>query len=181
MTSLNSVTDASTDATQAFAARVTNRTLRVGVMGLGYTGLPLACGFSAAGFAVVGVDIDAKKVESVNRGESYLPDLSDIELGELIGQFSATTDPRCLEDADAIILSVPTPTLAGEADLSLSSEALLVRRRQVQSTPSGTDHFAAGREASPIVDYRHRTLVAGRRSDISPGPASREPRPRSRG
>jgi UDP-N-acetyl-D-glucosamine dehydrogenase len=137
-----------------FDAMVASRTLTVGIVGLGYTGLPLACGFASAGFRVVGLDTDARKVASVNRGESYLPDLTDLELAELGDRLSAGTDPAELSSVDAVILCVPTPVDDGTADLSYVDAALAaviphLRRGGLlvlQSTiPPGTTSAAARR------------------------------------
>ncbi|MFE9424000.1 nucleotide sugar dehydrogenase [Kitasatospora sp. NPDC006697] len=112
-------TGATRDLAGDFAQRVAERTLRVGIVGLGYTGLPLALGFAGAGFAVTGCDLDPRKVTAVNRGESYLPDLTDLELQDVAEKLTATTEHIGLREADVLILCVPTPVTAdGGADLS---------------------------------------------------------------
>ena len=58
-----------------FLEKITNRSLRVGVIGLGYVGLPLATTFAEAGFHVTGIDTDQQKVDRASRGESYIPDV----------------------------------------------------------------------------------------------------------
>ncbi|MCX5382359.1 nucleotide sugar dehydrogenase [Streptomyces sp. NBC_00083] len=109
----------------AFASRVEDRTIKVGIVGLGYTGLPLALGFADAGFHVVGVDIDPVKVESVNRSESYLPDLTDIELQDVADRLTAVPDPSALHDADVVMICVPTPVTPEQtADLAYVSTAV---------------------------------------------------------
>ncbi|HEV8375007.1 MAG TPA: nucleotide sugar dehydrogenase [Candidatus Polarisedimenticolia bacterium] len=84
---------------------------RVGIIGLGYVGLPLACEFVRAGFAVTGVDNDAAKVEGINRGVSHVQDVPDALLASRIGSqgLSATTDVARLASCDAVIICVPTP------------------------------------------------------------------------
>jgi UDP-N-acetyl-D-glucosamine dehydrogenase len=110
---------------EGFDARVADRTLRVGIVGLGYTGLPLALGFATAGFGVVGVDLDTAKVAAVNRSESYLPDLTDIELQDVAEKLTAVTDPAALHDADAVVICVPTPvTPERTADLTFVDAAV---------------------------------------------------------
>ncbi|WP_328312753.1 nucleotide sugar dehydrogenase [Streptomyces sp. NBC_00442] len=110
---------------RAFASRVEDRTIKVGIVGLGYTGLPLALGFADAGFHVVGVDIDPVKVESVNRSESYLPDLTDIELQDVADRLTAVPDPSALHDADVVMICVPTPVTPEQtADLAYVSTAV---------------------------------------------------------
>ncbi|MFD9125801.1 nucleotide sugar dehydrogenase [Kitasatospora sp. NPDC059571] len=110
---------------EGFTAQVADRTLRIGIVGLGYTGLPLALGFATAGFGVVGVDLDRAKVASVNRSESYLPDLTDIELQDVADKLTAVSDPAALHDADALVLCVPTPVTPEQtADLAFVDAAV---------------------------------------------------------
>jgi UDP-N-acetyl-D-glucosamine dehydrogenase len=87
------------------------RTATVGVVGLGYAGLPLAIAFAEAGFPVVGVDVDAAKVKRLNEGQSYIDDVSSDQLGALVcsGRFRASATYDALADADAITICVPTP------------------------------------------------------------------------
>ncbi|MCR4420383.1 MAG: nucleotide sugar dehydrogenase [Clostridia bacterium] len=82
-----------------------------GVVGLGYVGLPLAVRAAQAGFTVYGVDIDEEKVRRLSRGESIVLDVASSELMSLVGSgaFFATTDFSCLEDADVVLICVPTP------------------------------------------------------------------------
>ncbi|MBA2642003.1 MAG: nucleotide sugar dehydrogenase [Actinobacteria bacterium] len=83
----------------------------VAIVGAGYVGLPLAQTFADAGKTVVLVDVDANRVEQLNRGESYVEDVSSEHLHELVesGQLGATTDYDELRDADAILVALPTP------------------------------------------------------------------------
>ena len=91
--------------------RITSKQARVGVIGLGYVGLPLAVEFAEAGLTVTPVDLDVTKVDSVRRGVSYIPDVPSDRLGPLVkaGRLDATTDFSVLADADAISICVPTP------------------------------------------------------------------------
>src|SRR5437899_2475567 len=101
--------------------RISNRTARVAVVGMGYVGLPLAETFALGGYPVLGFDIDPVKVEKLKRGESYIGHICGERVAELIssGSFDASTDPARFRDADAIIICVPTPlTEAREPDLS---------------------------------------------------------------
>ncbi len=81
------------------------------VVGLGYAGLPLAVAFAEAGVQVVGLDVAPKRVEMINGGASYIDDIADERLNDVVtsGAFSATVDPACLERATDIIICVPTP------------------------------------------------------------------------
>ena len=99
--------------------KLTGKTARVAVIGLGYVGLPLAVTVARAGFAVTGFDVDASKAERLDRGESYIEAVSDADLAETRERFSWTTDFAGLADADVIVICVPTPlTRHREPDLS---------------------------------------------------------------
>ena len=91
--------------------RFRSRQARVGVIGLGYVGLPLAVEFAEAGFHVTPVDLDAAKVASVARGESYIPDIPTDRLRPLVeqGRLTASSDFDVLAQVDAVSICVPTP------------------------------------------------------------------------
>ncbi len=105
-----------TSAQQSSAAaqlreKISKRTARVGVVGLGYVGLPLAVEFARAGFEVVGIDVQESKVEQFNRGKSYVKDVTDDVFQPLIesGKLRATTDFSVIQELDTIDICVPTP------------------------------------------------------------------------
>src|SRR5262249_34300813 len=91
--------------------RIRSRNARVGVIGLGYVGLPLAVEFARAGFTVTGFDVDAAKIAQINAGHSYIPDVSSDDLAAEVraGRLSATTDMAQLGEMDAVDICVPTP------------------------------------------------------------------------
>lgn len=91
--------------------RIENKKALVGVIGLGYVGLPLACAFARKGFRVVGIDRKKGRVDSVNRGESYIQDASSRELRGLVqnGLVRASTDYNNIRDCDVVQICVPTP------------------------------------------------------------------------
>jgi UDP-N-acetyl-D-glucosamine dehydrogenase len=91
--------------------RVRARKARVGVIGLGYVGLPLAVEFAHAGFDVTGFDVDSIKTDQINAGRSYIPDVADADLAACVraGTLRATTDMKALGTMDAIDICVPTP------------------------------------------------------------------------
>src|SRR5579871_955803 len=84
--------------------KIETRTARVGVVGLGYVGLPLAVEFAEAGFHVTGIDVQAAKVDSINRGESYVQDVTTASLARLVhsGKIHATTDFTAVAALDTI-------------------------------------------------------------------------------
>src|SRR4030042_3588808 len=94
---------------------------KIGILGLGYVGLPLAAAFGEAGFQIIGIDTDPRKVNGLNKGESYIQDVPDKQLARLLktGRFSATTDFSALRDCDAVSICVPTPLRkTGDPDMS---------------------------------------------------------------
>lgn len=112
---------------EALKEKVKNKKAGVGIIGLGYVGLPLALAKCKAGFKVLGIDINADKVKMLNGGRSYLRDISDEQLGPVIdsGKFKATTSFEELVTVDVIIICVPTPlTGMREPDLSYIESAL---------------------------------------------------------
>jgi UDP-N-acetyl-D-glucosamine dehydrogenase len=103
------------------AARLADRSAVVGIVGLGYVGLPLAEAFAASGFPVRGFDVDADKVARLNRGESYIRHIPASRVAELFetGRFRATAAPTVFAEVDVVVICVPTPlTDAREPDLS---------------------------------------------------------------
>ena len=95
----------------ALREKITNKTALVGVVGLGYVGLPLAVEFAKAGFHVVGIDVLASKVDAINQGESYIQDIPTEVLRPLVeaGLIRATTDFSVVQELDTINIAVPTP------------------------------------------------------------------------
>ncbi|HEX7712416.1 MAG TPA: nucleotide sugar dehydrogenase [Bacillota bacterium] len=93
----------------------------VGVVGLGYVGLPLAVEKGKVGFTVIGFDQNLKKIDQINKGQNYIKDVKDEELKALVaqGKLTATSDFTKLRDADVIIICVPTPlTVTRDPDIS---------------------------------------------------------------
>jgi UDP-N-acetyl-D-glucosamine dehydrogenase len=92
--------------------------MTIGIIGLGYVGLPLAVAFAEAGHQVIGVDTNAARIDALRRGESHVEDITDERLQALDGRFEPTTLTRRLVLADAILICVPTPlTRNREPDL----------------------------------------------------------------
>src|ERR1035438_9359931 len=91
--------------------KITSRRARVGVVGLGYVGLPLAVEFAKAGFDVTGIDLIQEKTDQVNAGVSYIGDIKSQDLAPLVqaGKLRATTDFSVLLELDTVNIAVPTP------------------------------------------------------------------------
>src|SRR5947209_5559611 len=98
-------------AVEALKEKISTKTARAGIVGLGYVGLPLAVEFAKAGFPVTGIDVMEDKVAALNRGESYVQDVPTPTLFPLVQgrKFTATTDFSVIRDLDTINICVPTP------------------------------------------------------------------------
>ncbi|MGC8227808.1 nucleotide sugar dehydrogenase [Pseudobacillus badius] len=100
-----------TNTAEQLIAKLKNKTAIVGVVGLGYVGLPLAVEKAKAGYQVIGFDVQQEKVRKVNRGENYIGDVVAADLEELVqsDQLKATADYSFIGDVDALAICVPTP------------------------------------------------------------------------
>ena len=106
--------------------KIKARTARIGIVGLGYVGLPLAVEFAEAGLPALGVDVDADKTARINAGSSYIDDVPDARLKPLVasGKLRATTRYDDLRQVDAISICVPTPLRkTGDPDMSYINRA----------------------------------------------------------
>src|SRR5688500_5227923 len=122
---------------------------RVAILGLGYVGLPLAVAFAEAGFRVTGIDLDASKIEALNKAESYIPDVKTGTVEKLVrsGHLNATTDFSVLKDIDAVSICVPTPLRqTGDPDMSFIISA-----------------------TEELAKYMHRGMVVVLQSTTYPG------------
>jgi UDP-N-acetyl-D-glucosamine dehydrogenase len=117
---------------------IQNRTATVGVIGLGYVGLPLVLLFAENGFQVIGFDVDQKKVDALDRGESYIRHIGSDRVASVFksGRAVATVDYERLAECDAILICVPTPLgHHREPDLKyvrMTAEAIAKRLRKGQ-------------------------------------------------
>lgn len=129
--------------------RLKNKTAKLGVVGLGYVGLPLAVEKAKAGYKVIGFDVQNIKVDMVNEGKNYIGDIIDTELETLVkeGKLKATTDFSFVKDVDTVCICVPTPLdLYKQPDLSYV----------VNSTKS-------------VAEYIHRGMLVVLESTTYPG------------
>jgi len=140
----------------------------VGIIGMGYVGLPLALQFAASGCRVTGFDIDPAKVKDLKAGRSYIRHIPDREIASALGQrrFDATTDFSVVAEQDAILICVPTP-LDGHREPDLSfvlgtgrSIAQYLQREQLISLESTTYPGTTDEELRPVLE-KGSNLKAG--------------------
>jgi UDP-N-acetyl-D-glucosamine dehydrogenase len=142
-----------------------DRSAVIGIIGLGYVGLPLTLRYSAVGFKVLGIDIDAGKVDKLNAGASYIEHIGAAHIAAArAAGFEATTDFSRAAEADALIICVPTPLNAyREPDLSFvldTADALLpfMRQGQLVSLESTTYPGTTEEELRPRLESRGFTV-----------------------
>ena len=160
--------------------RIAKRTVRVGIIGLGYVGLPLARAFADKGIAVLGFDVDPTKIVKLQRGESYIGHISNEAIQEMRERkFEATDRFARLDEPDAIIICVPTPlTDSREPDLTYvikSAEAIAERLRpgQLVILESTTYPGTTRQVVLPILEARG--LKAGRDFFLAFSPEREDP------
>jgi UDP-N-acetyl-D-glucosamine dehydrogenase len=146
-------------------AKLENRSAVIGIIGLGYVGLPLTLRYAAVGFKVLGIDIDAAKVAKLNRGASYIEHIAARDVAQARANgFEATTEFARAGEADALIICVPTPlNVYREPDLSFvldTADALLpfMRAGQIVSLESTTYPGTTEEELKPRLEARGFTL-----------------------
>ncbi|MCB0197844.1 MAG: nucleotide sugar dehydrogenase [Anaerolineae bacterium] len=117
---------------QQLLTKIQEKTAKVGVIGLGYVGLPLAVGMAKCGYSVVGIDASPEKVDILNGGTSYIPDVATSDVKTLIGDklLWATTNYEALQEVNVIFICVPTPF-----DSMKSPDLMYVRQAAVGITP----------------------------------------------
>jgi len=139
----------------------------VGVIGLGYVGLPLAVAFAGEGCEVIAVDVDVRKIASLAAGESYIEDISSEAFRDVAGSIHATTRYADLARADAVLICVPTPLTANrEPDLgplvdSTRALAEVLQAGQLVVLESTTYPGTTRERVAPLLEERSG-LVAGR-------------------
>ncbi|MGA3128503.1 MAG: nucleotide sugar dehydrogenase [Candidatus Korobacteraceae bacterium] len=156
--------------------KIESREARIGIVGMGYVGLPLALSFSEERFAVTGFDIDQGKVETLNRGGSYIVRIpeTEIELAQKAG-FRATADYAQIAQMDVVIICVPTPLNDyHEPDLSfitgtVSSIARFLKEGQLIVLESTTYPCTTEEVVVPLLEQGNRAGLRVARDAESPG------------
>ncbi|WP_280951332.1 nucleotide sugar dehydrogenase [Manganibacter manganicus] len=153
--------DTHTNSGDELIAALKNRTARIGILGLGYVGLPLVLRFNEVGYKVIGFDIDQSKVDALAGKRSYIDHISDVRIGAAIDSgFEPTTDFSRASEVDALIVCVPTPlNKHREPDLSfvidtVDSVVPYLREGQVLSLESTTYPGTTEEELLPRVQSR---------------------------
>ncbi|HEX3408450.1 MAG TPA: nucleotide sugar dehydrogenase [Caulobacteraceae bacterium] len=148
------------DISEALLGRLQARSATIGIIGLGYVGLPLAAAAARAGFQAIGFDIDPQKPERLNRGQSYIDAVPSNELARLVadGRFRATDDFALLGECDVVAICVPTPlTRQREPDLSyveatVRTVALTLRPGQLVVLESTTYPGTTREVVKPLLE-----------------------------
>lgn len=169
-------------AKEALLQKISERKATVGVIGLGYVGLPLVLLFNKRGFPVIGIDVDPRKVEQLRLGNSYIEHISSSQIEELndSGSFRATTDPSHVSECDAVLLCVPTPlTRNREPDMTYierTAEAIAphLRRGQLISLESTTYPGTTAEVLVPILE-KQSGLIANRDFFVAYSPEREDP------
>tara|TARA_Y100000589_G_scaffold14395_1_gene11664 strand:+ start:53579 stop:54937 length:1359 start_codon:yes stop_codon:yes gene_type:complete len=181
--SLSETPDTGTTTTPAdiLRQRLADRTATIGIVGMGYVGMPLAHAVLEAGFTVLGFDVDDRKILNLESGTVYLPHLGEqmhTDLAES-DRFAATSDPARLESADVIVLCVPTPLgNHREPDLDFVLEstrmaAKVLRPGQLVVLESTTYPGTTRDEMQPILE--ETGLVCGRDFFLAYSPEREDP------
>ncbi|MDP9189591.1 MAG: nucleotide sugar dehydrogenase [Actinomycetota bacterium] len=153
--------------------------MKVGVIGLGYVGLPLALAFAEQGHDVIGLDTDARRVDALRAGESYIEDVPAASLAAVSERLAATTHYEDLQQCDAVIICVPTPLAQSrEPDLthlidSANSLAEVLQRGQLVSLESTTYPGTTRERLRPILE--ESGLAAGRDFHLAFSPERIDP------
>lgn len=153
-------------AAEDLIGRIESRTSRIGIIGLGYVGLPLALRFHEVDLAVLGFDIDAKRIAAINAGESPIKHIasSSIQAMRAGGGFEATADFARIDEVDAIIICVPTPLSSHrEPDMSFIVDTMktitpYLRKGQVLSLESTTWPGTTEEVLRPFAEGRNLSI-----------------------
>ncbi len=169
--------------TQEFVKKIENKTARVGVIGLGYVGIPLVLEFGRQGYHVLGFDVDPVKVEMINAGKSYIKHIGPERIAAMVkdGLFEATGDYSRLPEVDAVLIAVPTPLdHHREPDMRYIVEtgramAPYLRSGQLVVLESTTYPGTTEDLLRPILEAGDGKLVAGRDFYLAFSPEREDP------
>ena len=146
-----------------FKEKIHDKTFRLGIVGLGYVGIPLSLGFARKGIKVTGFDIDEKKIELLSNGKSYLEHIASEDIAECVksGHLEPTSSFEQISNVDGIILCVPTPLDNHlEPDLSFVESTLkqivpYLKEGQILSLESTTYPGTTTEVVQPIIESSH--------------------------
>jgi len=153
--------------------------MRIGIVGLGYVGLPLGVAFANEGNEVIGLDTDARRVAAIARGESYVEDVPDEQIAAVAARLKGTTSPADLTEADVVVMAVPTPlTRNREPDLGPLMAAggvlaTVLRRGQLVVLESTTYPGTTRERLVPLLE--ESGLAAGRDFHVAFSPERVDP------
>ena len=159
--------------------RMESRTMKIGVVGLGYVGLPLVLAFGEAGHRVTGLDVNGRLVDRLRRGESHIEDVPDDRLAAIGERFFPTTRNADLTDCDAILICVPTPLANDrEPDLTFLCDAAsavseMLRPGQIVIVESTTYPGTTRERLLPILE--ESGLAVGRDFHLAYSPERIDP------
>src|SRR3954466_12988100 len=155
--------------------------MKVGIIGMGYVGLPLAVGFAEAGHDVWGVEVDPARVAALERGDSYVEDIPSERLQAVLPKLHPTTRYADLAQVEAAIIAVPTPlTRNREPDLTALEDSAarlgeVLQQGQLVVLESTTYPGTTRDKLVPMLE--EAGLSAGRRLQVAPLPGRHAPRP----
>ena len=155
------------DLTEALTLKISTGDARVGILGLGYVGLPLSVEFASAGLRVTGFDLSAEKTQAINRGSSYIKDVPDERVAACVraGRLRATTDFDELAACDAVVICVPTPlSKTKDPDLTMvvdAAKAIAARLHEGQLVVLESTTYPGTTEELILPLLRERGLRVG--------------------
>jgi UDP-N-acetyl-D-glucosamine dehydrogenase len=161
--------------------KIKRKSAVVGVVGLGYVGLPLAVEYAAKGFRTVGIDVDQSKVDRINSGQNYIDDVDSKLLAKLVkqGRLSARSDYKCISGVDVIFIAVPTPfTRSKEPDISYilaATEGIVGGLRKEQLVVLKSTTFPNTTEGHVLPILEKGGLKAGRDFSLAFSPERIDP------
>jgi len=169
--------------TKTYLEKIENKTARVGVIGLGYVGIPLVLEFGRQGYHVLGFDVDPVKVKMINAGQSYIKHIGPERIAAMVrdGLFEATADYSRLPEVDAVLICVPTPLdHHREPDMKYIVEtgkamAPYLRAGQLVVLESTTYPGTTEDLLRPILEAGKAKLVAGRDFYLAFSPEREDP------